>query len=271
MIRRTIAGQREYLDWTPQGQLAQLTSPAGDSSFVYDTTGTRLTRTTPHGSTLYLPGAELTADTHGTITGTRYYTIGGATVAVRTTPTAHDPDGPLTWIMADSQGSAQLTIPASDTTSTAAIQRYLPYGTIRGQRAITVTDRGYLSQALDSTGLIADGARYYDPTSGLILRHYTTQEAADAIEKGGTINPGVNSGKIWVTPDGYASGAEAQAQLALNKTPEGYFEFPASRVLEPSPPSIVEPYYDQPGGGTEITTGQPIDVRGIPFIPFEEP
>jgi hypothetical protein len=103
-----------------------------------------------------------------------------------------------------------------------------------------------------------------------VLRHYTTQDAADAIAKDGTINPGVNSGKIWVTPDEYADGFEAQARLALNKTPEGYFEFPASRVLEPSPPSIVEPYYGQPGGGTEITTENPIDVGDLSFILFGE-
>lgn len=103
-----------------------------------------------------------------------------------------------------------------------------------------------------------------------MLRHYTTQDAADAIAKDGTINPGVNSGKIWVTPDEYADGAEAQAGLALNKTPEGYFEFPASRVLDPSSPSIVEPYYGQPGGGTEITTESPIDVSDLPFILFGE-
>jgi YD repeat-containing protein len=83
MTRRTISGQREYLDWTPRGQLASITGPGGDSSFTYDTTGSRLTRTTPQGTTLYLPGSGLTADTHGAVTGTRYYTIGGATIALR--------------------------------------------------------------------------------------------------------------------------------------------------------------------------------------------
>lgn len=41
-------------------------------------------------------------------------------------------------------------------------------------------------------------------------------------------------------------------------------------VLEPSPPSIVEPYYGQPGGGTEITTENPIDVSDLAFILFGE-
>jgi RHS repeat-associated protein len=167
MTRRTTDGTREYLDWTPQGQLAQISGPNGDSSFTYDAAGNRLVRTTPQGTTLYLPSTELTADASGsTVTGSRDYTIGGATIAVRTTPTTTDPDGPLTWMMADTQGSAQLTIPASSG-SAAAIQWYLPYGTIRGPRTITVTDHGYLGRPLDAaTGLIADGARYYDPVSG---------------------------------------------------------------------------------------------------------
>lgn len=42
------------------------------------------------------------------------------------------------------------------------------------------------------------------------------------------------------------------------------------RVQEPSAPSTVEPYYGQPGGGTEITTEHPIDVTDLPFILFEE-
>lgn len=102
-----------------------------------------------------------------------------------------------------------------------------------------------------------------------VLRHYTTREAAEAITKGGSIEPGAQSGKIWLTPDRYASGAEARAKLALNKTPDGYFEIPTCRVTCPSAPGRVEPYYGQPGGGTEITTEFPIDIRGLIFRSFE--
>ncbi|MDQ4504321.1 RHS repeat-associated core domain-containing protein [Sinomonas sp. ASV322] len=100
------------------------------------------------------------------------------------------------------------------------------------------------------------------------LRHYTTQEAADAISKGGEILPGLSSGKIWLTPDKFATGAEAQAKLALNRTPDGYFEIPACRVQCPSTPSTVQPLYGQPGGGTEVTTQFPIDVGGLQFVRF---
>ena len=81
------------------------------------------------------------------------------------------------------------------------------------------------------------------------------------------LRPGA-SGKIWLTPDEYASGADARAKLALNKTPDGYYEIPMCRVQCPSRPSTVEPYYGEPGGGTEITTEYPINVADLPFLRF---
>lgn len=123
-------------------------------------------------------------------------------------------------------------------------------------------------QAGFASGLCVAAEDAGDAGSG-VLRHYTTQEAADAISKSGVIRPGAASGKIWLTPDEYSTGAEAQARLALNKTPDGYFEVPAERVQDPSAPSTVEPYYGQPGGGTEITTEYPISVEELPFILFE--
>lgn len=78
----------------------------------------------------------------------------------------------------------------------------------------------------------------------------------------------MNSGKTWLTPDKYASGAEARSGLALNKTPDGYYEIPMCRIQCPSGPSIVEPYNGELGGGIEITTRFPIDVSDLPFIRF---
>jgi hypothetical protein len=104
-------------------------------------------------------------------------------------------------------------------------------------------------------------------SGGGVVRHYTTKEAAESISKEGVLRPGA-SGKTWLTTDRYASGAEARSGLALNKSPDGYFEVPMCRVLCPSGPSRVEPFYRQPGGGTEITTEFPINVGGLSFNPF---
>ena len=100
-----------------------------------------------------------------------------------------------------------------------------------------------------------------------VVRHYTTDAAAQSISKEGVLRPG-SSGKTWLTPDEYASGAEARAKLALDKTPDGYYEIPMCRVQCRSGASRVAPLNGQPGGGTEITTEWPIDVSGLPFNPF---
>ena len=105
-------------------------------------------------------------------------------------------------------------------------------------------------------------------TNTATVRHYTTTEAAESITKAGKTIPGSSSGKTWLTPDEYLDGATAQSRLALNKTPDGYFEIPMCRVSCPSSPSRMQPYDGQPGGGIEITTNSTIDISGLPFIPF---
>jgi len=105
-------------------------------------------------------------------------------------------------------------------------------------------------------------------TKTATVRHYTTAEAAESITKAGKTIPGSSSGETWLTPDEYLDGATEQSKLALNKTPDGYFEIPMCRVSCPSSPSRVQPYNGQPGGGIEITTNSTIDVTGLPFIPF---
>jgi hypothetical protein len=117
-------------------------------------------------------------------------------------------------------------------------------------------------------GLVADVASGAGVEEGgsAILRHYTTSEAASAIEDAGTIEPGA-SGKIWLTADRYSSAAEARSSLALPRTPSGYFEVQASRVAALRGPTIAAPKYGMPGGGSEFTTEFPIKIAS-PFIPF---
>ncbi len=103
----------------------------------------------------------------------------------------------------------------------------------------------------------------------------STKEAAECILGQGGIKPGPASGKVWLTPDKYAIGAEARAKLALNKTPDGYFEIPMclrSRCAAFSARRLLaglNPYHGQPGGGTEITTQFKVPVNGLRFTPFE--
>ncbi len=170
-----------------------------------------------------------------------------------------------------------LTAPAASATPILRAQTAVaPHGVAAGQRvgaheAVLAGQRrarapGYDQMAVGS-GVAPETAASGDNAAST-LRHYTSQPAADSISKGGAIEPGA-SGKIFVTPDLYVNGADAQSRLALPITPDGFFDIPVNRILDPSLPSTVEPVYPQPGGGTEITTQAPIDVGGLPFNPFE--
>jgi RHS repeat-associated protein len=156
-ISRPAPGGAQTLNWGRQHQLSSVESPGTTTSFVYDADGNRLVRTTTAGSpvvtttTLYLDGMELTA-TGSTVTATRYY---GS--AMRTT-------AGVTVLLHNRQNS---TTTAYDTAAqTVTYQRYTPYGARRGAAPLPATDHRFLNQAEDDTGLIATGARYYDPAIG---------------------------------------------------------------------------------------------------------
>ncbi|MGI8882512.1 MAG: RHS repeat-associated core domain-containing protein [Jatrophihabitans sp.] len=101
------------------------------------------------------------------------------------------------------------------------------------------------------------------------LRHYTTGDGAKGIAASeNMIKTGETSGKIWLTPDVYRTGTEARSNLALETTPEGYYEIPVSRIGNLNGPGPVQSNGEQPGGGIEYTTTEPISVEWIPFVPF---
>jgi RHS repeat-associated protein len=163
---RTIGGAASTLTWTPQLQLASVKNPAGTTGYVYDASGSLLLRTGPSASTLYLPGEELTL-TSGAVVPTRYYSSGGATVAMRVG--GGGTNGTLTWLTADGQDSSQVAVNAA--TGATTEQRYLPFGAQRGTQGPTAgTQDGYLGHPYDpGTDLVQDGARFYDPGLGRFL------------------------------------------------------------------------------------------------------
>jgi hypothetical protein len=113
--------------------------------------------------------------------------------------------------------------------------------------------------------------RYYDPSTDQFLSIdpavAATLKAAESISDGELIVPG-GSGKVFVSPTQYSSAAEAQEQLSLPETPDGYYQIPISSIPGLGKFSEVNPDFGFGGGGLEATTGDSIDVGGIPFIPF---
>ena len=101
------------------------------------------------------------------------------------------------------------------------------------------------------------------------LYHYTDEAGRAGIDAAGQINPGVQSGKVFLSPTEYADPLTAQSELALPRTPTaGYYEIPESRLPGLTDPTTVTPNYGQLGGGLECSVTCSVDMTGIKFIPW---
>ncbi|GAA0913514.1 type IV secretion protein Rhs [Virgisporangium aurantiacum] len=154
----------QTLDWTPQGRLDTVTEGARATRYVYSADQNRLLRNDPTGVTLYLGAQEVRLDKGtGAIKATRYYSHGGAAVAVRTG--GGGSDGSWTWLAGDHQNTTTLTIDAN--TMAVNRRRFDPFGGPRGTQVPFATDKGFVGGTTDpSTGLTHLGAREYDPALG---------------------------------------------------------------------------------------------------------
>ncbi len=144
LVSRTVGGVSASFTWDARNWLRTVTEtstvqqPDGSTttvteqtSFVYDTEGQRLIRRDPSGTTLYLDGMEVRA-ADGEVTAVRYYASGRATVAMRNA-------SGVTWLLGDRQGSVSLSV--DDQSGAVTRQRYLPFGSPRGQGGVLPTDR----------------------------------------------------------------------------------------------------------------------------------
>ncbi|WP_433334975.1 polymorphic toxin-type HINT domain-containing protein [Spirillospora sp. CA-294931] len=158
---RKIGSTAQTLTWDSEGQLEKATENGQDTSFINDADGNRLIRKDASGTTLYLPETELhTTPGASTVTGTRYYTHNGDSVAMR------DTTGGLRYLTGDHQGTAQIAINASDQKS--LVRRFTPFGQERGvaEEDTWPGEKGFVNGTKDPTGLTHLGARDYDPNTG---------------------------------------------------------------------------------------------------------
>ncbi|MBM7773222.1 RHS repeat-associated protein [Actinokineospora baliensis] len=151
--------------WNENGKLAQVQSPAGTTSYVYDADGNQLLRRDPGKVTLYLPGQEWARDTAtGTITGTRYYTHNGTVVARRVG------SGNPAYLSSDQHGTTQVSVSA---VGFAVTRREVdPYGNQVGavQGGPWADNHGFLDKPTSAaTGLVDIGARKFDPELGRFI------------------------------------------------------------------------------------------------------
>ncbi|WP_285101486.1 polymorphic toxin-type HINT domain-containing protein [Promicromonospora sp. MEB111] len=141
------------------------TTTAGRNLYTAD--GDRIVRTAPDGSiTVYLGGQEITKVANGTVTGARYYSFGGQTVAMRT---ANGLSG-VTSLINDPHGTPLASVHNTNWTTTSVDKHYtLPFGEQRGGVSAP-GDHEFLGKVRDEgTGLTLVGARWYDETTGRFL------------------------------------------------------------------------------------------------------
>ncbi len=170
---------QQTLGWNSEGKLVSTSEPAAGSkpklaaTYLYDANGELLIRrATGDGDTvLYLGDTEVRLTTKGTtktLSGTRYYTAAGQTIAIRTA-TSGVSGTKLNFLAADPHSTASLAL---DATTWAVTKRYTtPFGSPRGTTPTTwPDDKGFLGKPADTTtGLTHIGAREYDPVIGQFL------------------------------------------------------------------------------------------------------
>ncbi|WP_236241090.1 RHS repeat domain-containing protein [Streptomyces sp. CC228A] len=160
--KRTIGTKVQDLTWDAEGHLATLTEAGKATGYLYDADGNRLIAKNPDGSSvLTLPsGDQLRLASDGTKTGTRYYTHGGETVAVRS-------GSGISFLISDHQGTAMTAI--AFTTLAVTRRKQLPFGQLRTAQSGAFGFQGFVGGTNDPTGLTHLGAREYDPTLGRFL------------------------------------------------------------------------------------------------------
>ena len=175
------AAGEQSMNWNDQGKLASDNTVSGSSTYLYDTSGNLILRTDPGTATLFL-GDEQIVENTGTasLTATRYYSIGGTTIAERSST------GDVQYLIPNRQGTDTLTIDAG-TTQTVTRRQYTPFGQTRGTAPATWPgDDGYVGGTADPTTNLENlGAREYDATTGRFISADPFLESASPTQLSG--------------------------------------------------------------------------------------
>jgi RHS repeat-associated protein len=232
----TATAQNEALTWNDAGQLTQTAitpsgGPAKNTNYLYDADGTLLLTADPGTTTLYLPDEELSLDTStGTVTGTRYYAIGGTVVAARTGASS------VAYLAGDQQGTDSAAI---DSGTLSVNRRYYdPYGNPRGAApsSFPVGEKGFVGGASDTaTGLTNLGARQYQPGTGSfispdpLLKPYDPQNLnAYAYSADNPSTYSDPSGAMLCDPDHTCGSVQAlDTHAKAQSSPKGYNPSPS--------------------------------------------
>jgi RHS repeat-associated protein len=223
---------------------------------------------------LFIGDTQLVLNTaSNALIGTRYYSLGGATIATRTGNVA---SGNVAYLIPDRQGTDQLVVDSA--TLTVTRRQFLPFGGARGAvpTAWPGGDKGYVGGAPDpTTGLENLGAREYDPASGRFLtadpvfelgNSDTTGDNESQPDTGSPVQPGTGSGNPSPTKQRGANQgkvAEAAGSTCSATSPSYLCALDAVQSAENLVDGLASP--TQMGGydysGNDPTTGE--DPTGL--------
>ncbi|MFJ5218724.1 RHS repeat-associated core domain-containing protein [Streptomyces sp. NPDC088354] len=260
----------QTLTWNADGTLATSSEPAAGSkpatstSYLYDADGTLLIRRPSSGdgeTVLYLGATEVHLKVSGTtktLTGNRYYTAAGQTIAVRTVTSSTNT---LTFLAGDNHGTTSIAL---DATTLAITKRYTnPFGAPRGTKPTWPDDKAFLGAPADTTtGLTHIGAREYDPTTGRFISVDPILNTGAAQSLNGYTYAN-NSPATFSDPTGLDYGCGASAGACLPPDPDANANHCppfCSADGQPHGPSTGGPHNGgnvnpngTPGGGTVAT------------------
>jgi RHS repeat-associated protein len=239
----------ESLAWADDGELASITSPATatspTSSYLYDSDGNLLIEKDPGQTTLFLADEEIVLNTAAnTMSGTRYYTIGGSTMAARTSA------GSVQYLVGDQQGTSSVAI---DSATLAVTRRYYdPYGNELGPEPASWPGvKGFIGGTQDTaTGLTNLGAREYNPASAQFISPDPLIDPSDPQD----LNPYAYAGDSPATDSDPSGAAMTRGGGGGSSTPPpGQCWYSSSCGLTTPPPGIGSPGNSGSGSGSRGT------------------
>ena len=225
------------------------TGSTTDASYTYDAAGDLLIQTDGTTSTLYL-GDEQIVDTDGTLSGTRYYSIGGITIAARTST------GDIQYLIGNQQGTDTVAIDYQ--TLDVTRRYYTPWGqTLQTSPPAFPGDKGFVGGTTDTvTGLTNLGAREYNPANGQFI---TTDPLLDP-DNPEDLNPYAYAANDPVTkedPSGkmlcYDNGECGSLQY-FESRPDASYDPTYTPYIGTAPPSLFAPPFNPPAVVARVVT-----------------
>jgi RHS repeat-associated protein len=187
-----VAGGGRSFSYTPDHRPASITYGGQTTSFVYDALGTRVKKSGPQGTVVYVGSVY---EVRGGV-ATKYYTAGSGRVAKRSASATQ-------WFHADILGSTRLITDSGG--QAVKYYDYAPYGKVIAESGTAADSHRFTGQESDDeTGLIFYHARYYDP----LLARFTQPDAllaeASAPQALDPYAYALNSPVNYVDPSGHA-------------------------------------------------------------------